>query len=154
MTPKLKKIIVAVLVLGVCFLAYVLFLKPDPTAEVLVSGGSFDLQSGEPSTEARLLASQITQALLRVQQISLDKTLFSDPLFVSLEDRSTPIIEEPLGRSNPFAPLGDTSVRTSSRTDETATTTATSTPASFTATSTATTTTSSTTRTATSTSVQ
>ncbi len=116
MTPKLKKIIFTLIALGVLFVLYAIFLKPDPTADTLVAGGS-RVQTAVTSQEARLLGSQISQALLKIEQITLDRRIFDNPIFTSLEDRSQAIIDEPVGRTNPFAPLGDVSVNVSARTN-------------------------------------
>ena len=115
MTPKLKKIIFTLIALGVLFVLYAVFLKPDPTAETLVTGRS--ATTAVTSQEARLLGSQISQALLKIEQIALDRKIFDNPIFTSLEDRSRAIIDEPVGRTNPFAPLGDVSVNVSTRTN-------------------------------------
>lgn len=111
MTPKLKKIILTIIILGILFVLYAIFIKPDPSADVLVSGKSGSIALS--SQEARLLGSQISQALLKIEQITLTRSIFENPVFNSLQDRSQPIIEEPVGRTNPFAPLGDTSVNVS-----------------------------------------
>ncbi len=116
MTPKLKKIIFTLIGLGILFILYAIFLKPDPTADSLVTGGS-RTASAVTSQEARLLGSQISQALLKIEQITLDRRIFDNAIFTSLEDRSQAIIDEPVGRTNPFAPLGDTSVNVSTRTN-------------------------------------
>jgi hypothetical protein len=43
--------------------------------------------------------------LLALRAVTLSGTIFSEPAFLSLQDFSTPIIPEPVGRSNPFAPI-------------------------------------------------
>ncbi len=118
MTPKLKKIIIIGILIAVAFIVYAIFFKADPTKDPL-------LNTGAGSPEAQAIGSQISQALLRIEQIKLDKSIFTSEIYKTLVDRSQPISEEPIGRSNPFAPLGDISV--SSATKVTATSTATST---------------------------
>lgn len=120
MTPKLKKIILVILILTILFIVYALFIKKDPTNTNLVSSGVSDIQS---SAEAQVIGNQIAQALLRIEKIKLDKTIFNSDIYKSLQDRSQPINEEPIGRSNPFAPLGDISVNSSTRSAVPATTT-------------------------------
>jgi|GEM_PF-521948 len=133
MTPKIKKIIIGIIILVVVFIAYAL-VKPDPTADVLV-GNRNGAVGAVTTQQARLLSTQISQALLKIDQIRLDRSVFDNPIFKSLSDRSQNIEPEPIGRSNPFAPLGDTSVNsvvrdtpnirtaTSTATDQTASTT-------------------------------
>ena len=129
MTPKLKKIIFTIIALGILFVIYAVFIKPDPTTDSLVEGRTTGT-TAVSSQEARLLGSQIAQALLKIEQITLDRAIFDNAIFVSLQDRSQPIVEEPVGRTNPFAPIGDTSVNVTTRTNlnvTTATTSATTT---------------------------
>lgn len=113
MTPKLKKIILTVITIGILFVVYALFIKKDPNKENFVSDGTSDIQSSE---EAQILGNQIAQALLRIEKIKLDKSIFSSEIYKSLQDRSQPIMEEPIGRPNPFAPLGAISINSVVRT--------------------------------------
>jgi len=117
MTPKLKKIILTILAIIILFIVYAVFIKSDPTNPELVKGSS----SVAGSEEAKILGNQISQALLRIEQIKLDKSIFSSEIYLTLKDRSQAIAEEPIGRSNPFAPLGDTSVNSITRATTTAT---------------------------------
>ncbi len=119
MTPKLKKIILTVVVLIALFIIYAVFIKPDPVNEPLVSGRPAAGTVGQE--DAQTLGNQISQALLRIEQIKLDKSIFNNDIYRSLQDRSQPITDEPIGRPNPFAPLGDMSnIRSSVRSDITA----------------------------------
>ena len=73
------------------------------------------LSSGNPSSDSLLTTEVVNNegpdkdliaTLLALRAVKLDASLFSDPAFVSLKDFSTQIIPEPVGRPNPFAPLG------------------------------------------------
>lgn len=108
MTPKLKKIILILVVIGILFLVYVMFFKKQDTAEVLISGSNF--LNTKNVAETKLLGDQITQALIQIESLKLDRNVIDSSLFKSLIDRSEPILAEPVGRRNPFAPLSDTSV--------------------------------------------
>ncbi|HTR18699.1 MAG TPA: hypothetical protein VMH91_01815 [Candidatus Paceibacterota bacterium] len=48
---------------------------------------------------------QIVSTLLQLQAVTLSGTILTDPGFMSLQDYTTQIISEPLGRPNPFAPV-------------------------------------------------
>lgn len=122
MTPKLKKIIATLLILGILFVVYAIFIKQDPTQAPLVNTGGNSQLSGD----AQQLGNQISQALLRIEQIKLDRAIFNSDIYKSLHDRSQPIIEEPIGRTNPFAPIGAVSLNSNIR-NTSSTTTATST---------------------------
>ncbi len=44
--------------------------------------------------------------LLKLKSLRLDEKIFSDPAFTSLKDFSQTIPPEPVGRANPFLPVG------------------------------------------------
>lgn len=59
-----------------------------------------------PGTEGGTRADPgIVATLLSLRAVKLDGTIFSGTAFTQLEDFSTDIISEPVGRTNPFAPL-------------------------------------------------
>jgi hypothetical protein len=62
------------------------------------------------STAANAQAPEGTQAmvqsLLSLQSVTLNDSLFSSPSFQALKDFTTPITSEPVGRNDPFAPVG------------------------------------------------
>lgn len=116
MTPTLKKIIIVILLAIVLFVVYAVFIKKDPTT---TTDGSLITSGGVLSEDARALGNQISQALVRIEQIKLDKNIFTDAIYKTLVDRSEPIIEEPIGRPNPFAPIGIISVNSTTRTGTT-----------------------------------
>jgi len=58
----------------------------------------------------------LVATLLALRAVKLDGSIFSDPGFQNLKDFSTQIIPEPIGRPNPFAPLGNNVMVSSSST--------------------------------------
>lgn len=52
--------------------------------------------------------------LLELKSITLDESIFSNPSFQSLQDFSQELVNEPVGRVNPFAPLGSNQSRPTS----------------------------------------
>lgn len=100
-SPLIQKVIVALVVITA--FGYVAF--TTLTGDVpLEEGVSIISPQGE---EILILADKL-------ETIDINTDLFSSPLFTSLVDISIPIIEEPKGRSNPFAPIGNDSVSTGS----------------------------------------
>ena len=91
-------------------------------------GGSAPADSGsvittETSASVPPEAQQLVESLLTLRAVSLDGTIFTNPSFQTLHDFSTPVLPEPVGRDNPFAPLdasGDTGPvsATSTRTNQ------------------------------------
>ena len=48
----------------------------------------------------------LVDTLLQLRAVSLSGAIFGDPAFTILRDFGTPIVPEPVGRPNPFAPVG------------------------------------------------
>ncbi|MBI5457796.1 hypothetical protein HY971_03675 [Candidatus Kaiserbacteria bacterium] len=98
---------------------------------LLVAGGVWYGMSSTPaapdltSTPATAGTSSVDQGivptLLTLRAVKLDGTVFSDPTFTQLKDFSTEIIEEPVGRTNPFAPFSSPSQLSASSTKGTQT---------------------------------
>ncbi len=65
------------------------------------------ISSNQPSQSPQG-TDQLVQSLLALQSVTLSGTIFSDPSFQVLKDFTTPITPEPVGRPDPFAPLGVT----------------------------------------------
>lgn len=79
---------------------------------LLIAGGAWYGLSGSNSDssllETNVVAggqSDIVATLLALRSVSLSSSIFSDPAFTVLRDFGTQILPEPVGRSNPFAPL-------------------------------------------------
>ena len=64
-----------------------------------------DLVSTPTSVSGPSVDQGIVSTLLALRAVKLDGTMFKDPAFILLKDFSTEIIPEPVGRTNPFAPL-------------------------------------------------
>lgn len=78
-------------------------------AWMFLGGGSETPEAGlvtetfeSPATEADR---DLVATLLQLRAVSLDGAVFQDPVFQSLFDFGSEIVPEPVGRTNPFAPL-------------------------------------------------
>jgi hypothetical protein len=70
------------------------------------SGTSPSLLSTEGGTSGLSAADQnLVATLLQLRAVKLDGTIFTEPTFRALQDFSTQIVPEPVGRPNPFAPI-------------------------------------------------
>lgn len=49
---------------------------------------------------------EIIGTLLSLRAVTLSGSIFEEPAFLTLQDFGTTIVLEPVGRENPFAPLG------------------------------------------------
>lgn len=101
MIAKYKKIIVIVAIAIALFFIYSFFFAKSEDGELI--RGTVNAPSG-----ADVIGSEIIQALNQIETLQLDRTIFSDPVYRSLVDRSQPIPPEPAGRENPFAPISFT----------------------------------------------
>ncbi len=72
--------------------------------ETYFTGGSSDVLTSSAATTTPASA-DILASLSNLQQVTLDPSIFSDPVFVSLVDFGIAIPPQPVGRSDPFAPL-------------------------------------------------
>lgn len=66
---------------------------------------------GSPVSQQASSDQEIIGTLLSLRAVTLSGTIFSDPSFATLQDFGTPIVPEPVGRPNPFAPLGAQNVQ-------------------------------------------
>ncbi len=52
------------------------------------------------------MGAEVLSALNQLRVLQLDGSVFSDKTFLSLQDFSKPLNSEPVGRINPFSPIG------------------------------------------------
>lgn len=95
---KLLFIIIVVLVAGGVW--YGLSSSGEPTALLTTQ----DLTTGSPTADSA--DQQLVGSLLTLRAVTLSGTIFSDTAFMSLQDFGTTIVPEPVGRPNPFEPIG------------------------------------------------
>jgi hypothetical protein len=72
------------------------FSSDAPSNSLLTTQGASNSTGGDKD---------LVDTLLQLRTVSLSGTIFSDPSFARLQDFATPIVPEPIGRPNPFAPL-------------------------------------------------
>lgn len=77
-------------------------LSQDGAPETLLTTTTPD---GSPVSQASN-DQEIIGTLLALRAVTLSGTVFGEPSFMSLQDFGTTIVPEPVGRPNPFAPLG------------------------------------------------
>jgi hypothetical protein len=77
---------------------YVLSSEETPTSLLEVQ----PVAAGTVSAEERA----ILDTLFQLRAIQLTGSIFTNPAFLALRDFRTEIVAEPIGRRNPFAPLG------------------------------------------------
>lgn len=100
---KYKKIIIVIVVMLVAFIIYSFVSGGNTQEEELLTSTNANQNQ---TTQSRIVGSEIISALNQIQTLNLSRDIFDDPVFGSLIDRSEPIPEEPVGKNNPFAPIG------------------------------------------------
>ena len=94
---KLTSVVVLVLLIGAAWWGFTANSAPAP---VLSTTG---LSSATSTQDAQLVST-----LLQLQAVTLSGTILNDPGFLALQDYTTQVVSEPVGRPNPFAPLSGT----------------------------------------------
>lgn len=84
-------------VIIVAFIAYSVFYNPD-------TGSALTQSNVNPEQAA--VEQELISLLLALRSIELNTAIFEDERFRGLEDLSQEIVPEPVGRDNPFAPIG------------------------------------------------
>lgn len=82
--------------------------SPEPTIIASNADGTPVTQGGSAVVPGSVDADtkNILSILLALRSVKLDSSIFSNPAYISLKDFSTEIVPEPIGRPDPFAPLG------------------------------------------------
>lgn len=94
---RYRNIIIVISLTVVAFVVYSLFFTGTPRSALMTE----EVNATEAAVEQELIS-----LLLQLRSIKLDTALFSNTRFQSLEDFGQEIVDEPVGRTNPFAPLG------------------------------------------------
>ena len=114
--PKIKNIIIFIVIALVIFLFYVFFIKSSGEQPSLVSSGAGvtlpNIDGSTPNPSTSNTNSEVAKDFLvifsNIKNIKLDDTIFSDPAFSSLHDSSIVLTPDGTeGRPNPFAPFGN-----------------------------------------------
>lgn len=91
------KLLSAIIVIAICAAAWWTFTQSSGPAPVLAT----TVVAGATSTQD----ASIVTTLLQLQAVTLSGTILTDPAFLSLQDYTTQIVTEPIGRPDPFAPV-------------------------------------------------
>jgi hypothetical protein len=98
MSNLLKNLLIALGLAVLLFLGYMLFFRTSEPLSGLSIEGTF-------SPEAELETQQLLAVLNELKSFNVEGSIFSDPLFISLQDFRVDIGSEPSGRQNPFTPI-------------------------------------------------
>jgi hypothetical protein len=105
---KIASLVVLLILIGAAWWGFTS--NSSPSATLVTTAGPADASSTQDA--------QLVATLLQLQAVTLSGTILNDPGFLALQDFTTQVVTEPVGRPNPFAPLspGVTSSASSSAT--------------------------------------
>lgn len=103
---KFKGLLIAIAVIVLAFIAYNQFVpkSSDQDQNALVRQNT-DTTSGTSIDDGP--GKEFVNQLLAIQDIHFKIEILTDPAYLSLQDFSKELIPQPVGRPNPFAPLGE-----------------------------------------------
>ncbi len=90
-----KNILISLVVMLGCFFAYQYWGEAATSSSQLISTGNVSEVGDET-----------LQLLSELKTLVLDEDIFTDKVFQNLEDFSMELQPQPVGRNNPFAPVG------------------------------------------------
>lgn len=96
---RYQNIILGVVLIALAFTVYSYFF----------TGNTAPILGTEAVTPTTAVDQDLISLLFELKGITLDDSIFADPTFRSLQDFSQALVPEPIGRHNPFAPLGSVS---------------------------------------------
>ena len=97
---KIKKIFTIIIIIAVAFAVYTYFFKVDRSAPLLSTEGVSEVKDNVAERE-------LLSLLLELRTVQLKGEIFDDPTFRSLNDFGQVLEPQPIGRENPFAPIGE-----------------------------------------------
>jgi|ETN02SMinimDraft_4_1059925.scaffolds.fasta_scaffold133804_2 hypothetical protein len=95
---RYKVIIISIVIIILAIFLYQKFVldkKEDASINIVAVGG-----------DVNGVGQEMIRLLYELNRIKFDTSIFEDPLFNSLVDHSLEVVAEPLGRPDPFAPIG------------------------------------------------
>ena len=105
MNQRTKQIIIAVVVIIIAFFGFQMFFGTG-------SSSSNSTLATDNATQQFVDGQTILTLLNRLNQVTLNGAIFSDPVFNSLVSFEQPIPDQIPGRTNPFAPIGTNNAST------------------------------------------
>ncbi|MEI6191040.1 MAG: hypothetical protein WCP24_01560 [bacterium] len=98
MTKRTKQIIIGAAVVIIAFVVFKIFFSNNtPSDTTLVPDQTIITVAG---------SQDILALLSSLNKVTLDDSIFSDRIFISLTNFERPIEDQAIGRQNPFLPIG------------------------------------------------
>lgn len=87
-------VVTGIAIIAILILGYFYIVGTSTTARPLTTSSALSVSD----IQIQSISSQLTS-------LSFDTGVFSDPRFIALKNINAPIVSEPIGRTNPFAPI-------------------------------------------------
>ena len=103
---KKNKVILPAALIILAFIGYRFMFQKDPSS----GNSALAVESKVADGGQSVIGKDLIVTLSKLKSLVLDETFFKDPVFNSLNDFSTSIAPQEVGRTNPFSPIGGLSV--------------------------------------------
>jgi hypothetical protein len=97
MSSTIKTVIIVLVLSGIVFFGYNYLNKTSAPSDTLLT---------QTSANTSKMGAEVLSALNQLKILKLDGSIFQDKIFLSLQDTSISLTPEPVGRINPFSPIG------------------------------------------------
>jgi len=99
MSKNTKQIIISLVIIIIAFVGYKIYFVDDTAKNVSLVA--------DKSSNSQFIDGQMILVLLnQLNRVTLDDSIFSNKVFTRLISFERPIADQPIGRENPFLPIG------------------------------------------------
>lgn len=94
--PSKKTIFYIIIIAIVVVLAYLYF-----SGAPADNSASLE-EAGAPTSESSIVAANVLALLNQISALKIETAIFTNPVYKSLVDHTVPVLEQNIGRENPF----------------------------------------------------
>lgn len=98
-----KTIAVLIIIAVLGFFLYKQFSGDDNATTTVTDANGQPISTIDPNVAT--IGADIQALLVQINGLQIDAEIFSDPVFKSLTDFTSPVAAQPTGKKNPFAPF-------------------------------------------------
>ena len=107
-----NKFVIGAIIIGFVVMGWFILSSSTSTSS------STSIVQGTSSDASSVSGVDLVQALTSLQNVNLDNSFFTNPVFASLKDYSRQVTNEPVGRHDPFAPVGTVAAQQNAATQD------------------------------------
>lgn len=94
--PSKKTLLYIIIIAIVVVLAYLYF-----SGSPVDNSASLE-EAAAPTSESSIAAANVLALLNQISSLKIDTTIFTNSVYMSLVDHTVPVLEQNIGRENPF----------------------------------------------------